>query len=148
MIQVKAANFSAVATTTSTIPYDDTVPQITEGAEFMTLSITPKSATNRLFIEAKGYLASSASIQDMTGALFQDATANAIAAGDMTISGPQYCVMLPIFHDMVAGTTSATTFRFRAGGSVAGTTTFNGSAGGRKFGGITLSTMRIIEYKP
>ena len=32
------------------IPYDDTIPLITEGAEVMTLAITPKSTTNKLKI--------------------------------------------------------------------------------------------------
>ncbi len=40
-----------VATGTTVIPADNTIPQITEGVEFMTLAFTPKIATSRLEIE-------------------------------------------------------------------------------------------------
>jgi hypothetical protein len=48
-------------------------------------------------------------------------------------------------HTMTSGTTSPTTFRFRAGGNVAGTTTFNGNAGARIFGGVMASSIVIQE---
>jgi hypothetical protein len=48
---------------------------------------------------------------------------------------------------MVAGTTSETTFKFRAGRSSGGTMTFNGRASGGLFGGTVPSTIEIIEYK-
>ena len=44
VLQVVQTQTGAVATTTVTIPFDDTIPQITEGAEFITLAITPKSS--------------------------------------------------------------------------------------------------------
>lgn len=56
-------------------------------------------------------------------------------------------MIFPLKHRMVAGTTSATTFKFRAGTNVGGTTTFNGRAGGRIFGAITKSSIVITEYK-
>ncbi len=52
VIQVVYSNFSAVATGSTVFPQDDTIPQITEGNGFMSLDITPTSATNRLKIEA------------------------------------------------------------------------------------------------
>lgn len=145
-VQVVSTNFSAVATGTTVIPYDDTIPQITEGDQFMTQAITPKSATNRLFIEAKIYATNSV-VQEIIGALFQDATANALAATVQYATTGTGEVQLILTHDMVAGTTSSTTFRTRIGGATASTTTFNGRGGARKFGGITLSTIKITEYK-
>ena len=50
-LQEISAETGAVATGTTIIPYDDTIPQITEGTEFMTLAITPISATSKLIIE-------------------------------------------------------------------------------------------------
>jgi hypothetical protein len=145
-VQVVATNLAAVSTGTTLIPYDDTKPQITEGTEVITRAITPKSATNRLVIEATLLLSGSVAT-DLIIALFQDATANALAAVaffSATANGQQ---TLTICHDMVAGTTSSTTFRLRAGGSVAGTYTFGGSSGGRKFGGITVGCLKVTEYK-
>jgi hypothetical protein len=145
-VQIVATNLAAVSTGTTIIPYDDTIPQITEGTEVITRAITPKATTNRILIEATLLLTGSVST-DLIIALFQDATANALAATaffSATANGQQ---TLTLMHDMVAGTTSSTTFRLRAGGSVAGTYTFGGSSGTRKFGGITVGCLKITEYK-
>jgi hypothetical protein len=50
-----------------------------------------------------------------------------------------------IQHYMAAGTTSETTFKIRAGGSGAGTFTFNGAVGGRYFGGVGNAFLTITE---
>lgn len=146
VVQVVSTNYNAASTTTTLIPLDDTIPQITEGGEFMTQSITPKSATNVLVIEATIFCSHSVA-GSLTSAIFQDSTANALAADcayQAVGTGP---VSVKVAHTMTAGTTSSTTFRVRAGSDSAGTLTFNGTAGTRKFGGITLSSIKITEYK-
>lgn len=147
-VQVVGTNYSAVATGTTILPVDDTIPQITEGDEYMTQAITPKSATNILVVEAVISFAISLGSGNSAGfAIFQDSTANALAATCTTTAGVNYLYTMNLKHKMVAGTTSATTFKVRAGTAVAGTFTFNGSAGGRLFGGITRSSITITEYK-
>jgi hypothetical protein len=143
VIQVATYATGAVATGTTIIPFDDTIPQITEGTEFMTLAITPSSATNTLIIQVT--LVTSLSVaNNSTVALFQDSTANALAAvasqPGITITTPQ-----TFNYKMTAGTTSSTTFRVRAGGGAASTITINGFAGGRIFGGVMASTITIYE---
>jgi hypothetical protein len=49
---------------------------------------------------------------------------------------------------IVAGGTSAITFRVRAGASACGTTTFNGIGGSRIFGGVMASNIYIEEVTP
>lgn len=146
VVQVVNTAYAAVATGTTTIPLDDTIPQITEGTEFMTQAITPKSSSNILVIEITALLSNSVTA-NISGALFQDATANALAANSHTIAGNTYTTPLTLSYSMAAGTTSATTFRFRAGPSSASTTTFNGSGGSRLFGAISKSIIKITEYK-
>lgn len=147
-VQVVSTTSNAVTTGTGTIPSDDTIPQNTEGNEFMTLAITPKSATNILVIEVNAMLSSNiGAFTLLIGALFQDTTANALAAAATDSAGSSVYKMLPLRHTMVAGTTSATTFKFRAGSSAAGTTTFNGVGGARRFGDIVKSSVVITEYK-
>ena len=51
VLQVVNTMNGAVATGTTIIPQDNTIPQITEGTEFMTLAITPTSATSQLRID-------------------------------------------------------------------------------------------------
>lgn len=145
-VQTVSTNNSTMSTGTTIIPFDDTIPQITEGTELVTQAVTPKSITNRLVIEVSVMMSSSSS-NHLIVALFQDATSNALAAiahYQVTANGD---VCLKLTHDMVTGTTSSTTFRARIGQELAGTWTVNGQAGTRRFGGITISNIKITEYK-
>jgi hypothetical protein len=81
-------------------------------------------------------------------ALFQDSTADALAVGFSFYSDPTVGVAIGFTHYMTAGTTSATTFKVRAGGHSAGTTTFNGQGGARKYGGVSASSITITEIVP
>ncbi len=147
VVQVVDALFTEVATGSTQIPADDTIPQITEGDQYMTLAITPKSATNKLIIEGSAMVSSTGATQNLTTALFQDATANALAA-NRTFQNTGTAVNInPIYHSMIAGTTSSTTFRVRIGAGAAGTTTFNGTSGGRNYGAIPHSFIKITEIK-
>lgn len=135
----------AVATGTNSIPIDNTIPQNTEGTEYMTLSITPLSSSNLLKITAIFYFSAGSSSASV-GALFQDSTANALASGPV-LFGPVNTMRHGYFtHSMVAGTTSSTTFKIRIGGG--GTVSFNGSGGSRVFGGVSNSGMIIREFAP
>lgn len=144
VVQKVNTQTGAVATGTTTIPVDDTIPQNTEGTEFVTLAITPTSATNKLQIDVTLVLASSA-LATLVAALFQDSTANALAAVYETVSAADNVITLNFRHYMDAGTTSATTFKVRVGPGSAATVTFNGVAGGRIFGGVMASSITITE---
>jgi len=137
----------ALATGSTQMPFDDTIPQITEGNEYMTLAITPTSATNILVIQVVAFAASNAT-NYLGMALFQDATAGALAAASVYFSVTDQITLLSFNHKMTAGTTSATTFRVRIGANGAGTTTFNGRVGGRIFGGVMASSITVTEYTP
>ncbi len=146
VVQVVMTTFSAVSTTTTVIPADDTIPQIGEGAEFMTRAITPKSTTNRLIIEAM--IAGSSSIgTDSVAALFQDSTTDALAASAAFNATGTARLLIPVGHEMAAGTTSSTTFRIRCGPGAAATFTFNGFSAGRIFGAISKSYIKITEIQ-
>lgn len=147
VVQFRSLNSTAVATGSTQIPLDDTIPQITEGDQYMTLTITPKSATNNLKIEVKAFLSNATAGRVLIGALFQNSTANALAATAEFQDTASGRLLLTLTHTMTAGTTSEITFRFRAGAHSTGTTTFNGSGGARLFGAITKSSMVITEYK-
>lgn len=150
VVQVKNTQTGAVATGSTGIPYDDTIPQNTEGDEYMTLAITPTSATNKLKIEVV-WVGTTVGQAWIIVALFQDSTANALAAAcdfhTVSTSG----TTTTFTHYMTSGTTSATTFKVRAGidsGGAGGTMTFNGQSGGRIFGGVSASSITITEIVP
>lgn len=143
IVQVVNTQTGAVATTTTVMPFDDTIPQITEGGEFMTRSITPKSASNILKIDVL-LNGSPSTVSYVTAALFQDSTANALAVGSHYEAAGTYC-QVAFTYFMTAGTTSSTTFKVRAGQHVSGTLTVNGDSGARRLAGILFSSITITE---
>lgn len=146
-LQRVATMFGSVATGATVIPADNTIPQITEGNEYMTQAITPLSATNILEVDVTIVLSNSASPNyQMIAALFRDAGANALAVVATQAVVATGILTLNFKYVGTAGSTSATTFRVRAGASVAGTTTFNGQSGAGVFGGVTASSISIKEY--
>lgn len=135
-----------LATGTTTIPLDNTIPQNTEGDQYMTLSYTPANVANILVINVTLADLSNSTGGWMTAALFQDSTANALAAATHYQSVATAGVNLQFRHIMAAGTTSSTTFKVRAGSHAAGTTSFNGDNGTQDFGGVAASSIMITEY--
>ena len=147
VVQVKnVMNFDMV-NNTAAIVMDDTIPQNTEGYEFLTLAITPASATSKLKIEVHGFWGSAPS-NWLTMALFQDDNANAINAVTTIEIGSVNATVFngtALVHYMDAGTTSATTFKVRVGNNDSGNTTMNGINNARKFGGVMGSGITITE---
>jgi hypothetical protein len=87
----------------------------------------------------------------LIAALFQDSTANALATGVQFMDTGTALQTVNFSWFMTAGTTSATTFRVRAGHhtGAGGTFTFNGGNGvGQLFGGSLASSITITEYTP
>jgi hypothetical protein len=134
----------AVATGATTIPFDDTAPQATEGDQYMSLAITPSSAANVLAVEAQAWLTNSAAVTE-TAALWQDAQTPALVAVSQAVTTGGNVGLLALAHAVLATITAATTFKLRAGGSAAGTTTFNGTGGARRMGGLANSYMAADE---
>ena len=146
IVQVVNYETGAVATGTTLVPHDDTIPQNTEGNQYMSLSITPTNANNKLLIEVVWY-GTNSFVGDcqIVAALFQDTTANALASMSARSPGQNLAINLKFSHYMTANTTSSTTFKVRAGSNEVGTITFNGIGGNRYFGGSLASSITITE---
>lgn len=148
-VQIAQNVTSAVATGTTTVPLDDTIPQQSgsaEGDQYMTQAITPRSATNLLVIEATMFLSHSGGVVHLISALYQDSTASALAVAAVVQVSATSATNTKLVHTMTAGTTSSTTFKIRCGSATPGTTTFNGLAAARYFGAIPKSSLIIREY--
>lgn len=136
----------AVATGTTQIPHDDTIPQNTEGDEYIDVDITPTSAANLLDISGQFIGANTGTTTSQTAALFQDSTANALAASaNIPGGGGNAITEHGVSHRMRAGTTSSTQINLRVGTSAAGTTTFNGVSSARTLGGAHASFLSVEE---
>ena len=143
-VQVCRTASSGAASGTTQIPYDNSIPQNTEGDEYLSRAITPTSAANilQIGVNAIHRLSGDAVI---SGAIFQDSTANAVAAaafyGNSTGGLP-----FVMDHWMVAGTSSATTFKYRAGPNTAVTLYLNANNSGTGiFNGTAYSHLAVTE---
>ena len=146
LLQMVNTQTGTLATGSGNIEADNTIPQITEGNQYMSLAITPTSASSILLIDVFA-IAAAGNDTIMSAALFQDSTANALASITGLIAGTDKIYTFAFRHKMTAGTTSATTFKVRIGGN-AGNTTFNGRASGQLLGGSLASSITIMEVSP
>lgn len=137
------ASYTTNTNLTATIPHDDSLPQNTEGTEILSASITPKDAANRLRVTFTGF-GNAGSAANIAAALFQDGTANALAAVTTGCTGASAPGCLTLRYEFVPGSASSTTLKIRVGAS-SGTMRMNGSAGARLFGGGSTATLTIEE---
>src|SRR5210317_94966 len=144
VLQVRNAQYSDVNTGTTQIPTDNTIPQNTEGDEYMTLSITPKNANSYLKIEVTAMLSSNG-VGRIVLALFKDSIADALNVSAVYNEAADYARNMTLAHYMEAGSTALQTFKVRIGNSVSGTTTFNGTDEVSKYGSAIKSSITITE---
>jgi hypothetical protein len=146
IVQVVNTQTGAVITGTGTTVSDDTPMLNSEGSEFLTLAITPTSATHKLKIDVVAHTHHNHNTEHYQQAgIFQDTTASALAMSSLY---PQLNdrTIFSFSHFMTSGTTSSTTFKLRMGSPNTGTLTMNGQpAGSRLFGGTLASSITITE---
>jgi len=143
-VQIAVSQDGASASGSTILLIGNTIPQITEGDQYMTQAVTPRSSANVLMVEHQGVY-TSANIGAISAALFRDATANALTASSQMLSNAGNTVTLPLKYRVKAASTTATTFRIRTGSTVAGVTIFNGYNGAQVFGGVSNSLLSVTE---
>lgn len=150
IIQVVGTSYSAVVSGTAQIPDDDSIPQIGEGNEVMSLSITPGHTSNQLLVSCNAFV----NIADATPtviALFNTDvnTGDALFVTNGQIqAGANERGSLTFEYLLPAPVTSSTTFTVRGGGSGGGIFCINGSpATSRRFGAVAKSSLIIKEIK-
>lgn len=132
------------------IPRDTSIPQNTEGSEVATISITPTSSTNYLWIQANFTGAvDNTTNNNLEIALFQDSNADALETQtyDLRSTSQEGCVYFYFSYLMEAGTTMSTTFAFRMGGQNLGTLTVNGVNNVALYGGTMGSVITVTEIE-
>lgn len=142
-VRASLATFSSV---TAIIPVDDTIPQNTEGTELLTVSITPTNAASKLRI--RGHLPFAMNgTSTAVGALFRDSGADAIGATFKTNSFINLASLMTFDKEVAAGSTSATTFKLRAGVLSGAFTLYVNGASSRLGGGVVETSLTIEEIK-
>lgn len=146
IVKTQTTVATTMLTGTTLIPWDNSIPQTTEGTNFFSVAFTPTAIGNKIRVEAQLFGAYSVAAH-VTAALFQNATAGALAAVSTQTTTTNQDANHLLVYEFTAASTSATTLKINVGGSTAGTYTFNGNAGAAMFGGVATSTLRITEVK-
>ena len=126
--------------TTTSIPFDNTIPQITEGGEIISLaSVTPSSSSSKILVQFSTFCVASTS-NAMPFALF-DGSTNAVAASVTVIAtgGTMICVCF-----LIDSWTGSKTLSIRAG-PPAGTLYWLRSAAEEKFSTARQSVITATE---
>lgn len=137
-----------------TIPFDDTIPQIAEGTQTLSLSYSATSPDNLLLVEAvvNGSIGGS-DVAAFIGAIFQGGTSSAIASGWCRTGADASTnkdMVIPICGiPFLAGTTTEQVYTLRCGTN-GGTGRVNAGStdGNRKLGGSAYTTLKLTEYTP
>lgn len=127
------------------IPLDDTIPQIGEGTQIMSATLTPKSATNRVRITVAGMASGSGTIW-AEAAVFRNSVANALGSQAIVIPQADWGMSMGFACEFVPGVTSLETYTVRVGPS-SGNMYLNAIGTGRIHGGAQKWTMVVEEIK-
>ena len=141
-VRTSTTTYSTIATA---IPFDDTIPQVGEGTQLFTVTITPTSASSILEFDMSVMCGMNSSAVYGTFAIFQDGASNAIFATSRLYNDAEDMTNFCFKWYMTAGTTSATTFTVRCGPSSTNLY-INGYQFGRRFGGVASSSFYVTEY--
>lgn len=137
------------------IPWDDSVPQSSEGSQLLQVSLTPKASGNLLrFQGTVNWVEPSNTADYFTVALFESGSSAAIATasdgasngnGRCTANGYAQVCTLPFQFVWPAPSTSPQTFTLRVGLNT-GSVYINQTVGGRRLGGSLTSTLSVTEF--
>jgi hypothetical protein len=139
------AEYTTNADITTTIPFDDTIPQNTEGVQIVTASITPKTTNSRIRFRFQGQFVCGSTGINAIAAVFVNSVANAIKASFNSNSGAGFSNTFYIEGEYLPASTSAQTFAVRVGAQGGQTIRLNGSATARTFGGVMGATLVLEE---
>ena len=149
VLQVVYGSTATTFSSTTAIPTDNTIPQNTEGIEFLTQAITPVSASSDLIIQVNCPFVGMGQTGNTIVSLFVDSTADALATASTVIAANGYEEVLTLVHKVASSSTTERTYKARFGpNSSANTSYLNRAAGGRRHGGTLITSICIYEVLP
>lgn len=139
------AEYTANVDLSAAIPVDDTIPQIGEGTEILSVTITPRSITSRIAVEFRGEgVINSGAGLGVVIALFRNGGANAVRSSVVSMPNSLIITDLRLYFEHTPGSTSPQTYSLRIGPQ-GGTMRLNGSMTGRLMGGTSAATLVARE---
>lgn len=143
VLKVAHAEDNTYVTGTALMPLDDTIPQISEGTQFLAITYTPLRADSSLLIEVDIHLNPTVAAW-ITTALFRDNDPNAIAGWPSYQATNTGAISYRYSKLIQAGSVAPRSYSVRSGMNTAGTLRMNGSAS-RLLGGVLSSYIKITE---
>ena len=136
--------YTSNADLTAAIPIDDTIPQVGEGTQIISLGITVDSASNKVRgrFSAAGTVNTSAV---MIAAVFVDGGSNAIRARSRVVNTANLREEIAFEFEHTPGA-GAHTYTIRVGPNT-GTMRLNGISSARELGGAQAATLVLEEIK-
>lgn len=141
------AEYTANADIATVIPSDDTIPQVTEGTQILSVTITPKKTTNKIRIRFQCETSLSIAPGSAICALFANGGANAIAANLVSHTAAAFALPLSMEIEITPASATAQTYTVRVGPNAASNLRLNGTSATRVFGGVMRATL-IAEEIP
>ncbi len=139
-----STTYATNTTITGTIPYDDSIPQVGEGTEILSTSITAIKSSSKIKITFQGF-GGVASSGPATAALFIDGAASAVQATIMQTAVVNTAYPIAFEYVYTPGDTSAHTISVRFGANT-GNSFLNGAGiATRRYGGAAISTLVCQE---
>lgn len=147
IVQTQVGTYALNANLTSVIPNDNTIPQIGEGTQIISVAITPRFADSMISLTFSGEFALNIASAAGVAAAFRNSVSNAIGGRAVNISGVNFKTTLHFNTSDLPAATTAQTYTVRAGPNVAATMRFNGDTAGRELGGVQTATLVVQEIK-
>lgn len=144
--QVVTSTLTARVTTTTAFLNSSSVPDQTQGAEALTATITPQSATSNLLVLVNSMAGVTTGAMTTCHAIYRDA-GSAIGATATYGSIQNATFGMCLTATVASGSTSSTTFRYRYGPAVnTVAAVLNGNGSTQYFGTAASTRMTVIEY--
>jgi len=144
IVQVASTTVGTLVSGTTQIPFDNTIPQISEGTQMITTTLSPSSGANLLLISHNGYYSLDTTSSYVIACIFRDAVTNALGTGASVIQVGNDINLLSLDTSTLANSSASTTFRVRAGPGSAASIRMNG-APTALFGGSFASVLNVRE---
>lgn len=146
VLQTLQSTYTTNAALATTIPFDDTIPQSTEGVQILSQAITPADNTNKVLCRVSVWGCTDFSTSfSIIAALFRGTTCINVAAQTNPGADSPSCVQFE-FLDSPASA-SAQTYTVRVGAETGSAIRLNGTTGARRFGGTSACTLTVEEIK-
>lgn len=136
------SSYTTNADLPTTIPFDDSTPQINEGTQILEATITPRFSTSKIRLRFQGDFSVTSGVQGAVAALF-DGSASAIRSRFLVPASTGQVIAL-LEHEYVPGVTTAITYTLRVGAQT-NSIRLNGSASGRLGSGSQAATLIAEE---